>query len=242
MLRKGIIGVLFLLLAFSGRAYAAMDSVPQVKTAGRDLFYEGRLLPDGLERLKAAFGKSSGPIDWLVINSGGGEIGISMDIGLWVHSNGLNVKVVNACLSSCANYIFPAGKHKVISANAIVGWHGSAIQESFDLSAMDEYLNSVEDPRKREEIKRKLLVDHEKYIANMKQKQRAFFETIDVDEALTVVGQSKKYQADDFWFLSVEDMARFGVNQVTAPENYPETDVSRFFTKGHSMVFIKLEP
>lgn len=241
MLKNGIIGVLFLLLAFSDRAYAAMDGTPQVTTAGSNLFYEGKLLPEGLEKLKAAFEKSIDPIDWLVINSGGGEIGIAMDIGIWVHDNGLDVKVVNACLSSCANYIFPAGKHKVISANAIVGWHGSAIQESFDLSAMDEYLKSVEDPWKREEIRRGLLADHEKYISNMKEKQRTFFKTIDVDETLTVVGQSKKYHADDFWFLSVEDMARFGVDHVTAPENYPETDVSRFFTKGHSMVYIKLE-
>jgi hypothetical protein len=45
------------------------------------------------------------------------------------------------------------------------------------------------------------------------------------------------FNVSNYYFLSVEDMARFGVGQVQAPADYVETDVSGL---SDSVVYIKL--
>lgn len=66
----------------------------------------------------------------MVISSGGGEINAGMKMGYWVFDNQIDVVVNGMCMSSCANYIFPAGHRKIINNGSIVAWHGSALQES----------------------------------------------------------------------------------------------------------------
>lgn len=46
-------------------------------------------------------------------------------VGRWVRDMGLVVEVDVICFSSCADYIFPAGRARVIRADAFVGWHGN---------------------------------------------------------------------------------------------------------------------
>ena len=90
------------------------------------LRYRGPLTEDGLDALRTlARGRETGVLE---IDSAGGEIVAGMEFGLWVHDLGLDVRVNRACLSSCANYVFPAGRNKVIAPGAVVAWHGSARQ------------------------------------------------------------------------------------------------------------------
>ena len=46
---------------------------------------------------------------------------------------GLVVEVDVICFSSCADYVFPAGRARVIRADAFVGWHGN--ERQFDVLA-----------------------------------------------------------------------------------------------------------
>ena len=69
------------------------------------------------------------------INSGGGITDQGMLIGEWVFDHDIDVIVEELCFSSCANYIFPAGKNKIIEEDAIVGWHGSEQQDPFIAAA-----------------------------------------------------------------------------------------------------------
>lgn len=63
----------------------------------------------------------------------------------------LTLVVEGICLSSCANYVFTAAPRKIIRANAVVGWHGSAQQWSLmeaaedasDEGQGDDFRNSV---------------------------------------------------------------------------------------------------
>lgn len=41
---------------------------------------------------------------------------------------GVVVEVDTICFSSCADYVFPAGRARVIRADAFVGWHGNERQ------------------------------------------------------------------------------------------------------------------
>ena len=47
--------------------------------------------------------------------------------GTWA----LVVEVDVICFSSCADYVFPAGRARVIRADAFVGWHGN--ERQFDV-------------------------------------------------------------------------------------------------------------
>ena len=64
----------------------------------------------------------------LAVSSLGGEVFWGLKIGELVFANGWDVEVRGQCFSACANYIFPAGRRKVVAADALVGWHGGARQ------------------------------------------------------------------------------------------------------------------
>jgi hypothetical protein len=48
-----------------------------------------------------------------------------------------------------------------------------------------------------------------------------------VDENVTLLGPSP--DAKDFYFISVEDMKRFGITNVKAPAGYAKTDLTQLF-------------
>ena len=70
-------------------------------------------------------GIARGQITRLVISSGGGDTVAGRHVGRWVRDMGLVVEVDVICFPSCADYIFPAGRARVIRADAFVGWHGN---------------------------------------------------------------------------------------------------------------------
>lgn len=184
----------------------------------------------------------------LVITSGGGDINTGMDMGRWIFENKVDVVVEGMCMSSCANYIFTAGKKKLIRPGAIVAWHGNALQNGGDweksfLRSIQEALNGLP-PEERDKVDTaKAMEGAMEYIRECKRKQAAFFQEIGVDEYVCRVG-SEEYGARDFFILSVEDMERFGITDIQAPDAYHNTDLSRFnIEKPQSPVeYIKIDP
>lgn len=59
----------------------------------------------------------------LVIDSEGGEVEAAIRLAQLVREHGWDVAVKNKCLSACANYVFPAGKRKIVLPNSWVGIH-----------------------------------------------------------------------------------------------------------------------
>lgn len=72
----------------------------------------------------------------IVLASAGGESVAGMAMGKLIKSKGLNVRVVGICASSCANYLFIAGKKKIIQRNAALLFHGGFQQEGALAAAM----------------------------------------------------------------------------------------------------------
>jgi len=229
--------MLFLLLLAPGGILADDDGKPQVFVEGKSLFYIGRTTRDGFKQAQAEFQKAKNKIEWLCIDSRGGEVDASMDMGLWVFNNGINVKIENKCLGTCANYIFPAGKSKKIEKNAIVAWYLLTVQNDlftyFKLSYKfsEQYLSLPEG-----EAREKILLDVEHHFIQLIQKQELFYEEIGVDQNITVVGQKEGLDDKRFWSISIEDMAKFGITDVVAPDNYVQT------IKSISDVVVFIEP
>lgn len=104
---------------------AAGTEPAQVHVAGDTVYYQGNISTASTQAFKAAVaGVKRGQVTRLVISSVGGETRNGREIGQWVHDMALIVEIEKVCFSSCANYIFPAGRARVIRANALVGWHG----------------------------------------------------------------------------------------------------------------------
>lgn len=74
-----------------------------------------------------------GQVTRMVVSSGGGDTVPGREIGQWVHDMGIVVEVDKICFSSCANYIFPAARGRVIRADSFVGWHGN--ERAFEVEA-----------------------------------------------------------------------------------------------------------
>ena len=156
-----------------------------------------------------------------------------MLIGEWIFDHEIDVIVDEICFSSCANYIFTAGKTKIIEKDAIVGWHGSEQQEPFIAAG---YGISIEEhyARRYDEMQERGAIlpgeTREEFVASMVDvdghhdgREQRFLGKIGVNLYLMVYGflpgQFDYYMSDDThfggWTFSIEDMAKFGVNNVT---------------------------
>ena len=219
---------------------------PLITVEGTTITYVGKISVKSVGRLLNAV--KGNKFETLVISSGGGEINAAMKMGSWVFDNNIDVVVDGVCMSSCANYVFTAGRRKTIKNGSIVAWHGNALQES-GMSEKDvresviEAFNRLPESEKKkqnlEDLVRKSIEQMREYRAASKKRQAQFFAKIGVDEYVCRIG-NEKYRAQDFYILSVEDMNRFGIHNVQAPENYEKTDLTPFRRKGKEIQHIKL--
>jgi hypothetical protein len=218
----------------------------KVYVTGDTVYYQGNISTDSTQAFKAAVGTiKRGEVTRLVISSVGGETRNGREIGQWVHNMGLIVEVDRVCFSSCANYIFPAGRVRVIRANAFVGWHGDERGMDIDTRKRGVSLES--------EMKRLLPPDilngtaesiqgHvDEALASLRasmQEEAAYFAQLGLRDAFATcaVGDaaSSKYpslQDRKGWGFSIKDMERLGlVNTVYLGDGVYERD-STFFRK-----------
>lgn len=60
----------------------------------------------------------------LIVNSGGGNVEMALDIADHIARPGLTVRVQEKCYSSCANYLIPLAKNLVVDPAATIVIHG----------------------------------------------------------------------------------------------------------------------
>lgn len=98
-----------------------------MRVQGDTVYYAGNLSKASSAAFAAAVaGVARGQVTRLVVSSGGGDTVEGRHVGRWVRDMALVVEVDVICFSSCADYVFPAGRARVIRADAFVGWHGGA--------------------------------------------------------------------------------------------------------------------
>ena len=184
------------------------------------------------EFLYAVRGKED-QITAIRINSAGGITDHGILIGEWIFDHELDVIVDEMCFSSCANYIFTAGKNKIIEKDAIVGWHGSEQQDPFIAAGygitMEELhrrnYDELQDwgPIAPQESKDEYVESMMDFVDYNEGDEERFLEKTGVNLYLMVYGflpdQFDYYFSEDThfggWTFSIEDMAKFGVHNVT---------------------------
>jgi hypothetical protein len=206
-------------MLFCGAHPATADIRLDAKTA----YYTGPI--DAVQN-QEFFGRVSGRVvNRLIITSAGGEVEAGIALGLWIHDGGIDVEVPEYCLSSCANYVFPAGSRKIIHPGAVVAWHGNYNHLVQTGLWQDDIARRMERLGEDAATARRHARTQAGRLARL---ERAFFERIGIDEYLCWIGKQPPYDVPNYFFLPARDMARFGITKVRTPPDYADTDVSGF--------------
>jgi hypothetical protein len=133
-----------------------------------------------------------------VITSRGGQVVTALEMAEAVHARGLDVDVPVACLSSCANYIFPAARRKRLGHPLAVGWHGNMTHVVYmNLTGQMDL-----DRENQEAVK---------WLAA---REAQFYRRIGVDGFACWFAKLAPYDVFDYYTMGAADMARFGIADV----------------------------
>ncbi|SCK06458.1 hypothetical protein [Vogesella sp. LIG4] len=199
------------LLAVLCTAAAAEDPARASLSAdGGTLQYEGPLALDTIRQLELLYQQSTVKPRELQINSPGGDARLGMYLGYLVHGWGLDVRVREQCASSCANYVFPAGREKYLEDGSMLLWHGGALQPDWQAIIRARWPHEpARQQAARDDIKL------------WQQQEQTFYGSIGVSQLITVCGQHEQWrkavpQSVGFDY-SPEDLARFGIRGLHLP-------------------------
>jgi hypothetical protein len=189
-------------------------------------FYVGTLTDADVDGFITAAAEKG--IKQLLITSPGGTMLAGIKLGRWVMTNNAEVVVDKLCMSSCANYVFPAGSKKIIRPDSLVIWHGGAEQKDF--RELRERMSRVV---RAKTLHESLSKDDERfYVDNAAQSklwdtqtqaQRVLFSDLGVDEYITRLGQEPVAYGVP-WTTTTDTMKLFGVGEVLADERYGTGD------------------
>lgn len=212
----------------------------QVRVQGDTVTYTGNFSKASTAAFDAAVaGITRGQVTRMVISSGGGDTVEGRHVGRWVRDMGLVVEVDVICFSSCADYIFPAGRARVIRADAFVGWHGN--ERQFHLLAarkgvsledqLAQYVPKDASPEQRATFFR----DFAETTKVTLKDEADFYAKLGLNDAFAVcaVGDILEkrpgYAEQIGWGFSLADMARLGMtNTVYLGDGTYEKDSFRF--------------
>ena len=195
-----------------------VSAATQVRLDGNQIIYRGGLTAEANAKVFALYEKASTKPTLLSIRSPGGPIDVGLDLGEWTHQQGLDVRVDEFCFSSCANYIFTAGVRKILGKNAIIGFHGGASSESFNMAQMNATLAKIP-AEQREKVREEVEQQLKAYIVANKKREANFYQAIAVAQKITTLGQQGVYhiyQKTGFkgWYYSLDDMEKLGLKNI----------------------------
>ena len=208
----------------------------EISIDGSTLVYDGIIDQPSYDHFRRIVAASDAVIKTIQIRSNGGADSDSLRMGEWIYAQGLDVVVDDYCYSACANYIFTSGRNKVIGDGAVVGWHGSNLTSEFVAKnqgiTMEEQLKRNFDafikdaPFKVESSAhyQALFNQYKRSFLRRVDEEREFLEEIGVNPELLTYGflseqDEAMHDADNrhfsLWTFSIEDMEKFGVNNVS---------------------------
>ena len=211
-----------------------VDPEPALISAESDtVTIDGFIDFDAYSRLLNAIRGKEDEITTLRITSDDGFLAEAILIGLWIHDNEIDVIVDESCFYVCANYIFTAGKNKIIEESALVGWYGSPQADEYEARALGL---SIEEALRRRVDRGELVISTHGdelgldeqiqglsgFIRNEIRQERRFLETTGIKEDALIYGfvvvdyKDEGLPAHFFegWTFSIEDMAALGVKNV----------------------------
>lgn len=209
--------LVLLALSLSTRA----EEAPQVFLDNDELNYVGSISRAGATELSTLYARLDRKPTILAIRSRGGDTAAGMALGTLVHAHGLTVKVMEYCLSSCANYVFTAAPYKIVSNFAMIGYHGGLSSDTFALDPAQEARFAAMPAAEQAAARKRYDAEMRRDLAGRAQEERRFFDMIKVEQRITTLGQAPQYQqrfrADEklvAWTFSLDGFAALGVRNI----------------------------
>ena len=198
---------------------AAAAPSAQVFIDNGELVYVGTLSEEANRQAFALFDSEQDKPVILSIRSKGGPTQAGMDLGRWVHANGMTVKVMEYCFSSCANYVFTAAPRKIVSNFAVVGYHGGLSSATFQLDDEQEAILKAMPADQRQAARAQLVQAIRQAVAPQAEAERLFFSLIGVQQRITTLGQvlngtHDKNSKSVGWTYSEADFSKLGVRNI----------------------------
>jgi hypothetical protein len=194
-----------LLLALAGHARAQAPSVAAlVKQVDGAIVFDGRISPRSAAQFLLLLQQDPN-ITRLVITSQGGTVSAALDMAFAIHDRQLDVEVPTACLSSCANYIFPAARRKTLGRPGAVAWHGNMAHVLY----LHQTGRASWDEQQMADARR------------LARREYEFFSRVGVDGFVCWFAKIEPYNVDDYYYLSPADMEQFGIRSVNVLDASP---------------------
>lgn len=227
---SNVFACLLLLLTsaqLAGAESTDMRIVTKVRLTDCCIEYQGLIASEANDGVFELYREASPKPTTLRIESQGGGAAAAMRLGMWILDTELDVQVDRYCYSSCANYVFLAGRNKLLGPHASLMWHGGVTQplNRADLEHLLDDMLSTLDVEARDAVlaehpRIRLLEQLEMSRLELIARETHFFERIAVDQRLTVLGHlfERELLANDHnysgWDLSLPDLDKLGVHGI----------------------------
>jgi len=122
----------------------------------KTLHFEGKIERGDAAKLEKIYAPGT---TLLKVHSPGGESEEGILLGRFIHARQMDLEIDRGCASSCANYMFPAARHKTIPPGAVLAYHGTMIltEEAGEAGMRDQLAGSGLKPAELEQGVRDLL-------------------------------------------------------------------------------------
>lgn len=163
------------------------------------------------------------PVTLLSIFSPGGILDGGIKLGRWVRHKNADVRVEFMCASACANYVFPAGRKKIIARDSLVMWHGGPQEREFT-EIVDELRRQAAQamPPDADPYAKFAVAKLGRYwsVTEYRALETGYFKEIGFDGTLVVLGNQPVHYDTGWWTATVGVMEKYGIKDVEAPSDY----------------------
>lgn len=110
-------------------ALASCAAVAGIRVAGSALCFTGDIDADTAGRAETLLADRG--LAAMVVTSDGGEVTAALRLARALRARGLLLVVKGQCISSCANFLFPAARTKAVAPEGLVIFHGGIAPGAF---------------------------------------------------------------------------------------------------------------
>lgn len=258
---KDLILLIILLFGFSDQAFCATNTEllkKQLKAMQAEtdkanaiddgsIIFEGKITTSSVNRFIKKHQNTSATL--IHLGSHGGDIESALKLANWMLDKSFDVKV-NVCFSACANYLFLAGKRKLIWPHGILMWHGGMWQTDFaeNYTKHKQFAAQLtkEKWRKLSRTKKTEFLNEARYQASYKRtrdKEDKFVARVGVSEYLFRLGQEPIWYEPDCWSASPDVLKKLGVTGLESEDRYSRLEtlddpIAKMLCQGQGMTFI----
>ena len=164
--------IVFSLILFSTNLFSG----EWTQISSDTLSFKGSINEDELEKFNQIFNSN---IKNIIVDSGGGLTDAGLSIGEIIANSNVNIEVQGVCMSSCANYIFTAGKNKIIN-KGVVGFHGNMTAYASTMTREESNKQSMDSGASEEEANK----FYDQLINEFIPREKAFFKKLSISQEL----------------------------------------------------------